>query len=191
MCLDVVILGAGLAGSLTAWKFRHHNYNMTLYEMPDENEAKLKTETIQMRNLTYHLEIGVPWFQSVSQELNEILAYLDLSQTLRKYPHVDTKYHLRGKDVSFLDNTEGIYSIDDLTTYYDPVETLREVLQQWLKNTETDANVLQFTVEGTTMGNISDMRVNVDQTMLNDSNEVPIYEITRYIAILITGWERF
>ena len=106
-----MILGAGLAGRLTAWKLRHHNYSILLCETSDENDDLLKTKILQLKNLTYNLEVGIPWLHSISEELSELLDDLDLTQTLVNYQNGGTKYHLRGKDLSFGNNIADVYNI--------------------------------------------------------------------------------
>ena len=180
VCLDMVIFGAGLAGTLTAWKLRHHNYSIVLYQTSDENELQLKTKTVQVANLMYNLEIGIPWLSSVSDEFCDILKQLGLQVVTPDQDDIsDAKYNLRGKDLSAMDDMPNLYHINETTSYFDPVGTLKKVLQKWLTNNPEERETMAFSVEGATVGEMYELNVSLKEGMMNSSRTFQLRDYTR------------
>ena len=176
----MVIFGASLAGTLTAWKLRHHNYSIVLYQTSDENELQLKTKTVQVGNLTYDLEVGIPWLSSVSDEFGEILKQLSLlPMTPEQNDSPHAKYNLRGKYFSVMEDMSNLYYINDTTSYFDPVGTLRDVLQKWLTNIPKERETVAFSVDGTTIGEMHELNVSLKEAMMNSSRKCQLRDYTR------------
>ena len=179
VCLDVVIFGASLAGTLTAWKLRHHNYSIVLYQTSDENELQLNTKTVQVRNLTYILEVGIPWLSSMSDEFGDILKELGLQVVTPDQSDIsDVKYNLRGKYLSIRDNISNLYHIND-TSYFDPVGTLKNVLEEWLRKIPEERQTMAFSVEGATVGEMYELNVSLKEGMMNSSRTFQLRDYTR------------
>ena len=165
---------------MTAWKLRHHNYSIVFYQTSDENELSLKTKTVQVGNLTYDLEFGIPWLNSVSEEFGEILKQLGLlvmTPEQSDFPHV--KYNLRGKDFSVMEDMSNLYNINDATSYFDPVHTLRDVLQKWLTNIPEERETVAFSVGGTTVGEMYELNVSLKEAVMNCSRKCQLRDYTR------------
>ena len=176
----MVIFGAGLAGTLTAWKLRHHNYSIVLYQTSDENELQLNTKTVQIGNLTYNLEVGIPCLISVSDEFGDILKQLGLQVVTPDQSDVsDAKYNLRGKDLSIMDDMSNLYHINNTTSYFDPVGTLKNVLQKWLTNNPEKRETMAFSVEGATVGEMYELNVSLKEGMINSSRSFQLRDYTR------------
>ena len=175
----MVIFGAGLAGTLTAWKLRHHNYSIVLYQTSDENELQLNTKTVQIGNLTYNLEVGIPRLSSVSDEFGDILKQLGLQVVTSNQNDIsDAKYNLRGKDLSAMDDMPNLYHIYD-TSYFDPVGTLKNVLHKWLTNNPEERETMAFSVEGATVGEMYELNVSLKEGMMNSSRTFQLRDYTR------------
>ena len=180
VCLDVVIFGAGLAGTLTAWKLRHHNYSMVLYQTSDEIESQFKTKTVQVRNLKYILEVGIPWLSSVSDEFGDILKEHGLKVVTPDQSDIsNVKYNLRGKYLSIMDDISNLYHINDTTSYFDPVGTLKNVLEEWLRNIPEERQTMAFSVERATVGEMYELNASLKEGMMNSSRSFQLRDYTR------------
>ena len=175
----MVILGAGLAGTLTAWKLRHQNHSIVLYQTTDENELLFKTETIQIQNMTYNLEVGVPWLSllDIPEDFSDILNQLDLQ--IETSEETDITYNLRGQDFTSQTNISNLYHTNYRITKFDPVATLQNVLQEWLAQITENDRAVTFPADGTVGGNLYELNVSLKDTAMNNSKKLSLEDYVR------------
>lgn len=67
-CIDVAIIGAGVSGSYSAWRLRHHNLDIQMFETTDHVGGKLFSKFLE-GNPPILLELGADHYSpSVKNE---------------------------------------------------------------------------------------------------------------------------
>ena len=116
-CPDVAIVGAGLAGSYAAWRLRHKNITMYLYEMSDRIGGRIFTRQFPNASDT-NIEVGASYYiPKLHKTMDKIIKALALQ---RKQVYQDCNedcimYKLRGVSLTNKDlanSTKIPYNLD-------------------------------------------------------------------------------
>ncbi|MFC4767812.1 flavin monoamine oxidase family protein [Effusibacillus consociatus] len=91
--VDVVVVGAGIAGLTAAWEINRHNHNFVVLEARDQVGGRIQSVTTE---LGVTVDLGAQWICSHHQRMHAYAKQFGL-KTAPTYRSGRTIYHLNGK----------------------------------------------------------------------------------------------